>query len=298
MRACLFLSLYGLYGWDWICDDTDALRERLGKMLRAVNEDNGSAGPAPRCPPSVRLGGLQIAQVSMDAAADSSIAHALAARDGAPRPYYSTSANGQVIAMCRADARFRALMHEADEIHADGMPMVLISRMRSTTPISERVATTDLVHAVARRAESEGVSFYFLGGSEEVNRRAVEAMRAAYPGLTFAGRRNGYFTPEEEERVVADIREARPDILWIGLGFPLEQAFVKRNLDRFTGVGVVKTAGGLFDFLSGKNARAPLWMQKAGLEWLHRMCLEPRRLARRYLVTNPVAIYALLRNSD
>lgn len=267
-------------------------------MLRAVNEENGSAMPVTRRPPTVRLGGLQIAQVSMDAAADGFVAQALAARGGNRRPYYSTSANGQVIAMCRSDDRFRALMHEADEIYADGMPMVLISRMRSATPLSERVATTDLVHAVARRAESKGLSFYFLGGTEEVNRRAVEAMRAAYPGLSFAGRRNGYFTPEEEEKVVAEISDARPDILWVGLGFPMEQAFVKRNLGRLTGVGVIKTSGGLFDFLSGKNPRAPLWMQKAGLEWLHRMCLEPRRLARRYLVTNPVAIYALLRNSD
>ena len=266
-------------------------------MLPAAKEEIGLTGAVPRCP-TVLLGGLQIAQISMDAAAEGFVARALAARGGSDRPHYSTSANGQVIAMCRSDAGLRALMHEADEIHADGMPMVMISRMRSSRPLSERVATTDLVHAVARRAERQGISFYFLGGTEEVNRRAVNAMRAAYPALIFSGRRNGYFSPDEEEAVVAEIREARPDILWVGLGFPLEQAFIKRNLDRLTGVGVVKTSGGLFDFLSGKNARAPLWMQQAGLEWLHRMCLEPRRLVRRYLVTNPVAIYALLRNSD
>ena len=74
-------------------------------------------------------------------------------------------------------------------------------------------------------------------------------------------------------------------------------AFVDRNIDRLTDVGVIKTSGGLFDFMSGKNARAPAWMQSTGLEWLYRIWLEPRRLAKRYLTTNPQAIGALLRHS-
>ena len=85
--------------------------------------------------------------------------------------------------------------------------------------------------------------------------------------------------------------------MWVGLGVPLEQQFIDRNIDRLTGVGVIKTSGGLFDFISGKNARAPAWMQSAGLEWLYRVWLEPRRLAMRYLTTNPQAIGALLRHS-
>lgn len=248
--------------------------------------------------PVVKLGGLPIVRASIEESADGFVAQAVKARGSGRRPFYSSSANGQVIAMCEQDRHFADLITEADQIHADGMPMVMISRLRSSRPLPERVATTDLVHAVARKAEKSGVSFFFLGGTEEVNRRAVEVMQAAYPRLRFAGRRNGYFSREEEGGVVADIVRARPDILWIGLGVPAEQAFVSRNIDRLTGVGVIKTSGGLFDFISGKNSRAPMWMQKAGLEWAYRMWLEPRRLARRYLLTNPVAIYALLRNSE
>ena len=247
--------------------------------------------------PTTRLGRLPIVRADMTMTARGFVDHARAARGKAVRPFYSTSANGQVLAMCGKDPAFLSLMRGADQIHADGMPMVKYSRFFTQNPLPERVATTDLVHAVARLAEDEGLSFYFLGGSEEVSQRAVEAMRQAYPRLVFAGRRNGYFSREEEPAVVEAVNRAAPDILWVGLGVPLEQHFVARNLDRLTGVGVVKTSGGLFDFLSGKNRRAPQWMQSAGLEWAYRAWLEPRRLGLRYLTTNPQAIRELIRHS-
>lgn len=247
--------------------------------------------------PEVVLGGLPITRATMDSAADGFIAHALRMRGKNERPLYSTSANGQVLALCVRNPAFMKLMLQADQIHADGMPMVHYSKLLCDLPLPERVATTDLVHAVASRAEDAGSSFYFLGGSEEVNSEAVAKMKALYPRLRFAGRRNGYFKPEQEDEILADIREKRPDVLWIGLGFPAEQQFVSRNLDKLRGVGVIKTSGGLFDFLSGKNPRAPMWMQRRGLEWAYRMYNEPRRLTLRYMLTNPVAVYALLRYS-
>lgn len=87
----------------------------------------------------------------------------------------------------------------------------------------------------------------------------------------------------------------RPIFFWVGFGIPLEQRFVSRNLDRLSGVAVIKTCGGLFDFIAGKNSRAPQWMQDMGLEWLYRAMLEPKRLGKRYLLTNPIAIYSLLK---
>ena len=247
--------------------------------------------------PETVLGGLPVVRCDIAETAEGFIEHALHARGRNIRPFYSTSANGQVIAVCSRQEAFRDLMLEADQIHADGMPMVMFSKLFARHALPERVATTDLVHAVAERAQDAGVSFYFLGGSEDVNAKAVATMRKAYPSLVFAGRRNGYFKPDEEEFVVAEIARAKPDILWIGLGFPLEQSFVSRNLDRLRSVGVIKTSGGLFDFVSGKNRRAPKWMQRAGLEWAYRTYIEPRRLAWRYLVTNPISIYALFRKS-
>ena len=247
--------------------------------------------------PSVPLGGLPIVLSTIDESADCFIRHVLGARGGNKRPFYSTSANGHVLALCARSSELRNLMMEADQIHADGMPMVLYSKLFSKTPLAERIATTDLVHAVAKRAEEADVSFYFLGGSEQVNAEAVAASHHLYPRLRIAGRRNGYFRPDEEDDVVAEIRAKRPDILWVGLGFPLEQEFISRNLEKLSGVGLVKTSGGLFDFLSGKNPRAPQWVQRAGLEWAYRMFNEPRRLTLRYVMTNPLAIYALLRYS-
>ena len=246
-----------------------------------------------RDPSSVMLGGLPIARYSMDEAASNIVEHALRVRGRNLRPLFSTSANGQVLAMCLRQPELLDLMHKADHIHADGMPLVKFSRFWSPEPLPERVSTTDLVHAVAAKAQAAGVSFYFLGATEEVNAKAVDAMQQAYTQLKIVGRRNGYFTRNEEERIVADIRRKRPDILWVGLGFPLEQQFIVRNLDRLRGVGVVKTSGGLFDFLSGSVRRAPEWMQRSGLEWAYRAYQEPRRLALRYLITNPLAVYAL-----
>lgn len=247
--------------------------------------------------PTSYLGRLAIVQTDTATSARGFVAEAIARRGAETRPFYSTSANGQVLALCGKDPDFLALMRRADQIHADGMPMVLYSKWLSKTALPERIATTDLVHAVAEQAQKAGVSFYFLGASEAVNAAAVEEMRRRYPKLVFAGRRNGYFKRSEEDAVVAAINAARPDILWIGLGVPLEQQFVARNIEKLTGVGVIKTSGGLFDFISGKNSRAPGWMQAAGLEWLYRTWLEPRRLAVRYLTTNPQAVWALFRHS-
>ena len=112
-----------------------------------------------------------------------------------------------------------------------------------------------------------------------------------------AGASDGYCSAEQEAGIVDEIARLQPDILWIGLGVPLEQQFVARNIEKLRGVGVIKTSGGLFDFLAGKNSRAPKWMQNVGLEWAYRTILEPRRLALRYLSTNPVALQQLLTNS-
>ncbi|CUW94220.1 UDP-N-acetyl-D-mannosaminuronic acid transferase [Agrobacterium fabacearum TT111] len=246
--------------------------------------------------PVVPLAALPITDATIEETAQDFILRAERERAAGAKPFYSTSANGQVIALCHQDKEFEALLRQADQIHADGMSLVIFSRQFCVRALRERVATTDLVHAVARRAEATGTRFYFLGGSEEVNRAAVEEMQKLYPRLVFAGRRNGYFRPGDEEAILADIVASQTDILWVGFGIPLEQRFVARNLDRLSDIAVIKTCGGLFDFLAGKNSRAPQWMQDMGLEWLYRAMLEPRRLGKRYLLTNPIAIYSLLKH--
>ena len=242
----------------------------------------------------ITVGGLPIAVEDCDGAARTMLDFAYANRGKAQRPLYVTSANGQVLSICARDKEIEDLFLKADLIHADGTPLVKASRLLSGGPLPERVATTDLVHNTARLAEKEKASFYFLGATEEGIKLAVENMQRLYPDLHFAGYHNGYVKPEDEAKVIARINAAKPDILWIGMGVPLEQRFVARNLEKLTGVGTIKTSGGLFDFLSGKNARAPQWMQDVGLEWAYRIYQEPGRLFWRYLTTNPHALWLLL----
>jgi N-acetylglucosaminyldiphosphoundecaprenol N-acetyl-beta-D-mannosaminyltransferase len=247
--------------------------------------------------PRVMIGGLPIAVIDRARSAELMIELAVARRGSGEPPLYVTSANGQVLSLCAADPEMRRLFLASPLIHADGMPLVFASRWKCRTALPERVATTDLFHDVAKVAIGRKVSFYMLGGTPEALRKAVDNVRRLYPGLILAGSRHGYFRPEEEDRIIADIQAVRPDILWVAMGAPLEQQFTMRNLERLTKVGVIKTSGGLFDFLSGERSRAPAWMQRTGLEWLYRMLLEPRRLLVRYALTNPHAAYLLLTRS-
>jgi exopolysaccharide biosynthesis WecB/TagA/CpsF family protein len=257
------------------------------------------AATAPRqeWPRVVHLGPLPIDAVDLQETAQAFIDYCLSAeRVRAERPIYSTSVNGQVISLCARDRKLAAMFLSADSINADGQPMVFLSRYLCANPLPERVATSDLFPVVARLAAKSGATFYMLGGSEEVNQKAVGASLAAYPGLRIVGRRNGYFSPAEEAEIVEEIARLRPDVLWLSLGVPLEQQFCMRNLGALRGVGIVKTSGGLFDFISLVKSRAPLWIQKAGLEWLYRLAREPRRLFVRYALTNPHALFLMLRS--
>lgn len=243
---------------------------------------------------TVTMGGFQVAALDRQAAARTMIE---AARTRRGRPLYFTSINGEVIARANMDPSVATLFSSADQILADGQPLVLASRWLCRTRLPERVATTDLFHDVARLAQESGSTFYMLGADEAENRRAVAAAQAAYPRLKIVGRSHGYLSGAALEAKLAEIDRLAPDILWLGLGVPLEQKFVRDFADRLPGVGVIKTSGGLFNFLSGKNRRAPDWMQRSGFEWLWRTLLEPKRLFWRYLTTNPRALYAILRYS-
>ena len=245
--------------------------------------------------PVATIGGLPIAVIDRARSAELMVDTALSRRDPAQPPLVFTSANGQVLSMCARDARIRNLFLDADLIHADGMPLVFVSRLFSKTPLPERVATTDLFHDTAIVAQQRGASIYLLGATKAVVDQAVRRTRELYPTLKIAGYNSGYLRRDgDEERIVADINQAKPDILWLGLGAPAEQSFAARNRNKLHGVGLIKTSGGLFDFVSGRNSRAPAWLQRIGLEWAYRIYLEPRRLAGRYLLTNPHAIFLLL----
>jgi exopolysaccharide biosynthesis WecB/TagA/CpsF family protein len=245
----------------------------------------------------VIVGGLKIARVSRSQLADLMVEQCLARR--AQRSWWPKlvfAANGHAISLAASDAEFRRFHDVADIIHADGQPVVFMSRWVTRAPIPERSATTDFFHDAALAARANGLGVYVLGGREAVNARCVEIMCNVYPGLKIVGRHHGYFSREEEPALCQAINESGADIVWVGLGVPLEQAFCVRNRDRLR-AGWLITAGGCFNYVTGDYARAPAWMQRAGLEWLHRLWREPRRLFLRYAVTNPHALYLMLTRS-
>lgn len=209
-------------------------------------------------------------------------------------PCYLTSVNGEVLARRAQDAEFAALIDDADLINADGQPLVVASRWLSKTPLPERVATTDLYPIVARMAQETGASFYLFGASDEVNRATYDATMREAPRVNIVGRSHGYLKGAELETKLEEINALAPDILWLAMGVPLEQQFVRDYAARLKNVKMIKTSGGLFDFISGVKKRAPQWMQDSGLEWAFRLGLEPRRLLTRYLTTNPIAAFLLL----
>jgi N-acetylglucosaminyldiphosphoundecaprenol N-acetyl-beta-D-mannosaminyltransferase len=209
-------------------------------------------------------------------------------------PYYLSSVNGEVLARRFFDREFAALVDCADLIAADGQPLVAASKILSKKPLPERVATTDLYPIVARMAQETGTTFYLLGASEEVNRATYENTLRMAPGVKILGRSHGYLKGAELAAKLEEINALAPDILWLAMGVPLEQQFVRDHARRLKNVKMIKTSGGLFDFIAGAKKRAPQWMQNAGLEWAFRLGLEPRRLLKRYLTTNPVAAFLLL----
>jgi exopolysaccharide biosynthesis WecB/TagA/CpsF family protein len=236
-----------------------------------------------------RIAGIPIVTASRSALAEAMVRDC---RKGKP-PLLVFDANGHALSLRETDAAYRQALDDADIVHADGGFLVTLSKWFTRHPIAERSCTTDLIHDVARKAAADGLSFYLLGGSEEVNAECARRLALLYPGLRIAGRRNGFFSADEEPAVIAGINVAHPDIIWVGLGKPREQIFAAHWRDQVR-AGWLVTCGGCFNYITGDYRRAPLWMQHANLEWLHRLATRPRQLFRRYLVTTPHALWLAL----
>ena len=241
----------------------------------------------------VMVGGIRTACVSRDQMTQLMVGDCLAARSYERTPKLVFAANGHAISMSMTSPSFRRSFSQATIIHADGQPVVFASRLLTRSPIPERSATTDFIHDAAKAACDAGLKFFLFGGEEDVNARCADELVKKYPGLKIAGRRNGYFKPEEEAAIVDEINASGADVVWVGLGVPKEYDFCVRNKAQMK-AGWVVTSGGCFNFVTGDYSRAPAWMQAAGLEWLYRLAREPKRLFWRYAVTNPLAIFQLL----
>lgn len=247
----------------------------------------------PAAAPHVIVGGMKVTTLSLETLIERMVTESQTIRRSGGRPRLIFSANAHSLSLYASDPAFRAAMDAADITHADGGIIVAASRLFSGAAIENRSATTDMFLDSFEAAARSGASYYLLGATEPTNAACARLLAERFPDLTLAGRRNGYFSAEEEDAVIEAINAAAPDVLWIGLGKPAEQIFSVRNRDRLK-CGWIVSCGGAYNFLTGEYPRAPKWMQRYGLEWLHRLSTKPQKLFMRYLMTNPHALWLIL----
>jgi len=198
---------------------------------------------------------------------------------------YVVTPNADHAVMLQNNPEFRTAYDHADLVLADGMPVVLASRILRR-PLPERVTGADLVPALFDAAtQQRPLNIYLLGAGPGVAERAAANVHARWPHVRIVGTYGPPFGFEKDERETAAILRridaARPDVLVVGLGAPKQELWVAKHRERIA-AKVSLCVGATIDFLAGEVRRAPRWMQRAGLEWLYRLLCEPRRLFKRY----------------
>jgi len=194
------------------------------------------------------------------------------------QPHHIFTADASGIMRARSEPELLDAVRHADLVTPDGAGVLLATRMKGMR-LPERVSGVDLVDRISGLAARKGFRIYLLGASEMVVQATAGVLASRYPGLIIAGIHHGYFKPEEELRVTRDIATARPDVLFVALGIPRQELFIRRHFVELD-VPVMIGVGGSFDVTSGQLKRAPAWMQRSGLEWLYRLVQQPSRLPR------------------
>ena len=193
----------------------------------------------------------------------------------------------------RTDQRLRDSVTQCELITADGQPLVWASRLLRD-PLPERVAGIDLMNSLLARAATRKYRVYMLGARAEILERAVDRLREQYPDLAIVGHQDGYYEGSEEPAIAAKIAADRPDMLFVAMSSPRKEYFLARYRDQMA-VPFVMGVGGSIDVVAGLRSRAPVMLQRLGLEWLFRLVQEPRRLAPRYVTTNVPFVLLLIR---
>jgi N-acetylglucosaminyldiphosphoundecaprenol N-acetyl-beta-D-mannosaminyltransferase len=199
------------------------------------------------------------------------------------RPHYLATANVDFLVQAMQDVELRRILFDAHMVLCDGTPLVWASRLLGN-PLPERVAGSDIVPMLIKEAAEKGYRPFFLGASPDAIETAVLKIRQQYPALRVAG----YYSPPfnrllemDHDEICRRITETAPDLLFVGFGCPKQEKWINMHY-RSLGVPVSIGVGGTIDFLAGRLARAPKWMQKTGTEWIFRLAQEPKRLFARY----------------
>lgn len=210
------------------------------------------------------------------------------------RGKYICVSNVHTTVMSYEDEAYRNIQNSAAMVLPDGKPLSVISRMRGFKE-AQKVSGPDLMPEMFRLSEEKGYSHYFYGSTEENLDKLKDALLVRYPRLKIVGMYSPPFRPlteEEDENIIRQINSVSPDFIWIGLGAPKQEQWMHDHRDKLCGIMLGVGAG--FDFHAGTVKRAPVWMQKSGLEWLYRLTQDPKRLFKRYTVTNTKFLWYLL----
>ena len=199
--------------------------------------------------------------------------------------------NAEMIVRAREDKELAAILNGADLRLPDGAGVVLASHIFKT-PVRERVAGFDLMVELFSLAAQRDYTVYLLGGEPGVTDKAAEKIKEENRDINLLGTHHGYLDQELQKKVLKEINQLKPDLLFVGMGVPLQEKFLNKNLPDLD-VKVAVTVGGSFDVLAGEVDRAPLWMQKIGMEWFYRLLQEPERLGR--MMSLPRFVYMVLK---
>lgn len=192
--------------------------------------------------------------------------------------------NVAILMMMRSDVRLQRFVESSRWTVADGQPLVWASHLRQQ-PLPERVTGIDLIDLLCARAARENIGVYFLGADDKAVHIVADVLRKRHSGLDVRGCADGYFGPMQAEARAKAVAESGAELLFVAMGVPRQEQFIEEQW-KHLGARVVIGVGGSFDVIAGLRKRAPPIMQRAGLEWAYRLAQEPRRLFRRYLITN------------
>lgn len=190
--------------------------------------------------------------------------------------------NTEILMAAKNNPRLKNIINEADLIIPDGIGLIYASRIKKK-PLKERVTGFDLSIKLLEIGDQKGYSIYLLGGKDGVAKAAGKNIKMKYPNLKLAGSHNGYFSLEEEVRIIDEINTKNPDIIFVGLGFPKQDIWINKNKDRINARLIIGN-GGVLDILAGNAKRAPKIFQDLGLEWFYRLIQNPSRIKRQLVL--------------
>jgi len=212
------------------------------------------------------------------------------------KAHFVTYSNVHVVVTAHKDAALRQAVNEADIASPDGKPIEFVARAKGLKSF-RRCTGPDMMLAVLKESEAKGYTNYFYGSTQDTLDKLKDRLMRHYPNLKILKMVSPPFRPmteEEDQRIIEEMNTLSPDLIWVGLGAPKQEQWMYQKRSQIKR-GVMLGVGAAFDFHTQKIKRAPAWMQNAGLEWFHRLLSEPKRLFKRYLVTNTLFMVYLFK---